>query len=118
MSYKPVLSVRVEALGAVFYFQPPDRTMARLSARAEAVGTFDSEEAPEELIELMPDMFVEGVRHWEGVETADGEPLPCTEENRRGIPTEDKITVTSEYLLKLQEIARKPDVDNTNNRES
>jgi len=107
MAYKPVLSVRVEALGAVFYFQPPDNALAKLAARAEGISEFDTDDVPESMLELMPDMFIEGVRHWDGVEAADGEPLPCTEEHRRAIPTQDKIAVVNGYLVKLQEISVK-----------
>ena len=107
MAYKPVLSVRVEALGAIFFFQPPDKALARLAARADDIGEFDTEAAPESMLELMPDMFIEGVRHWEGVVTEDGEPLPCTAEHRRAIPTQDKIAVVNEYLVKLQAVEEK-----------
>jgi len=107
MAYTAILRVRVEALEAVWYFQPPDRVLTRLGARQAGIGDFDTDAPPEELLELMPDMFVEGVVAWDDVLDEDGGPLECTEANRRGIPTTDKIAVVNEYLLRLQAVEAK-----------
>ena len=100
------LRVIIESDGATWTFRPPDKAMSRLAARAGGIGEFDTDSPPEEIIEVMPDMFVEGVVAWE-VEDMDGNPLECNEENRRDIPTTMKLRVVTAYLLKIQEIELK-----------
>lgn len=118
MGYTPRLLYRVEApaLDAeappVFYFRPADRAFGRIMAAisdegelahgiAEAV-TLRSEQAGMALLGsrmfgLILDLVEEGLVRWEGVLGEDGEPLPCTPENVRNLPTLDRLLVGAEF---------------------
>lgn len=107
MAYRPkLLTLDVEALGATWHWRTPDRTMVLMQQHVRRAGltTIDTENVPDEIATLLPEMFVEGVVGWERVEDDEGRPLPCTEENRRAIPTGDKLAVAGAYLLALGEL--------------
>jgi hypothetical protein len=90
--------LKVEALGAVFKFQPPTRSLNRFMAAAEKVKSqarrelveelgrslgeadeatlearFQSADAPPEILDCMVDLFLEGVQDWTGVYEDSGE---------------------------------------------
>lgn len=115
--------IEIEALGAVWKWAHPDNAMAELASIVEQNAGLELQiddeldveemwekmpgEAKQSLYPVLPRMFLEGVVAWEGVEDADGEPLPCTAENRRAIPTQDKIQVAALYLAEVQDLQQK-----------
>jgi len=105
----PRLRLRVEALGAVWWWEQPVRTLARLAARAARLGqaSFDTDNPPEELLELMPALFQEGISEWEGVEDVDGHNLRCTPAVKAALPVDIQLAVASAYLIALQDLDQK-----------
>lgn len=112
MAYRPVLRVRVEWEGAVFWFASPDSALSRFGAAMASVAGLNlpAEVAvtamPPEVTEALADMFVEGVVDWEGVEAEDGKPLHCSAANRRSIPFADKVLVAAHYVETIEAVAR------------
>jgi hypothetical protein len=131
MTWKPVLSIDIEYQGATLTWRTPDSAMSRYDAlmtrhmSVVAAGrnlnpaTMTDEERvafaqetethlralmPDDLGEIMCDMFVEGVFAWEGVEGPEGERLACNAGTRRAIPYEDKVAATGLYLQALRAV--------------
>jgi len=124
-----LLTVRVEVDGATFEFGAADRATARAMGdvqqlvdievrRREAetgkpvtpeerqqIAVIAEDDLPPNLYQTLCEMFVEGVRGWEGVadmsrprETGDGYyPLPCTPETIREFPPELKVKVATKW---------------------
>jgi hypothetical protein len=102
MAYRPILLVDVEALGATFRFGSADKAMSKVAAIIHRDG-LNADDSPE-TFEALCELFVEGVKAWEGVEEEDGKPKPCTFEKREAIPTEDKFVISSAYMQKRNEL--------------
>jgi hypothetical protein len=124
-----LLTVEVEVDGATFRFGAADRATARAMGdvqqlveiearkREATTGTKVTEEERERIAVIaeqdlpanwyhtLCEMFVEGVRGWEGVadlsrpkETGDGyEPLPCTPQTIREFPPDLKVRIAGAY---------------------
>ena len=105
----PRLRLRVEALDAVWWWEQPSQTLARIAARAARLGTegFDTDSPPEEIVELLPALFLEGVSDWEGVQDEEGHALRCTPGVKASIPADVQLQVASAYLLAVQELEQK-----------
>jgi len=109
MPYQPHLLLKVPALDAVFLWGSADKAASRLAdAARKAQRDVDTDTLTEGQTELLCGLFVEGVRAWEGVVDEKGAPLPCTEANRKAIPSGDKVTAAVAYLGAFAELeARK-----------
>lgn len=130
-AWTPILSIDVTYRGAIISWRSPDHAMSRYDAlmtrhgaavaqrRGQRAAAMTDEERiefarevedalrsemPDELGQIMCDMFVEGVFGWEGVCGAMGGRLDCNAGTRRAIPYEDKLAVTALYLARLREI--------------
>jgi len=98
----------VEALGAKFLWGSADKAASRLADSArKAQKHADTDALTEGQTELLCALFVEGVRMWEGVVDEKGAPLPCTEENRKAIPSGDKVTAAVAYLGAFAELEQR-----------
>lgn len=131
MAWKPTLQIRVEYEGAEIVWETPDHAMSRYDAlmsrhvagvartrkrnlermsddeRAQFVA--DCEDAlrtrmPDDLGELLCDMFMEGVVDWFGVEGPEGGELACNSVTKRQIPYEAKVAIAGLYLQRLRAV--------------
>ena len=108
MGLKIPLRVKVEVEDCIWWFRPPDKAIAKLDTLMRQLpDEYDTEDPPDEIVELTPAIFCEGVIAWEGITDLDDNVLECNEENRRYIPSMVKLSVVNAYLLKLQEIEQK-----------
>lgn len=114
MPYTPAyLIVKVEALGAAWFFQAVDKALLRLVPMAlaqqdEHVNT--DQLSPDQLAALI-DIWREGLVGWEGVKDPTpekaGAPLPFTPRHAALIPTEDKLAVVAAFISKIEELQAK-----------
>lgn len=107
MAYRPALTVKVEALGGVFYFGAADQAMARIAEIVMDIGSFDTGNVPAEMIEPLCALAVQGIKDWEGVEDERGRQVSCTEATKAAIPTMDKVQIATAYLLAMQTLEEK-----------
>jgi hypothetical protein len=105
----PRLRLRVEALDAIWWWEQPTATLARMAMRTNRLGLtdFDTDNPPEELVELFPAMFVEGVTEWEGVTDEDGHEIRCNVPNKIGMPISVQLQAASAYLVASAELSEK-----------
>ncbi len=111
MPYTPAyLILEVEALGAKWWFQSPDKALARLMGTVrvnQEEGALDTDRLDPEQAGALLDAYHDGLTAWEGVmdpanPTA---PLPFNRRNVELIPTTDKLLVAAAFLnaaLELQ----------------
>lgn len=120
MAYRPALTVKVEALGGVFWFGAADQAMARIAGLGMA--SFDTVAPPAEMIAPLCELAVEGIRDWEGVEDERGRAISCTPATVRELPPLDKVQIAAAYLELALGIAEKrgpaegPPIDSTRAR--
>ena len=101
------LTIRVEILGAEWVMGQADKALAKVAGLVASLRLRPGDSMPAEAYALFPEVFIEGLRAWTGVEGPDGTPLPFTSANVREIPTEDKIAVVGAYLQRRDELEEK-----------
>lgn len=130
-----LLYVEVEVDGATFLFGAADRATARLMGdtrelveirartkrkelgraltdeERQELAVIEEADLPGNMYESLCEIFVEGVRGWNGVRdlakpNGDGgyEPLPCTPETIREFPAQQKVVVVSAYQKRRQQL--------------
>jgi len=107
MPYCPYL--KIECFDAEFVFGGFDKAFSKIaSAAMSSGGVIDTDNLNAEQFGAFIEVFSEGVVSWHGVVGLDGEPLPCTRENKeQAIPTMQKVKIVELLFATMQGIDEK-----------